>query len=227
MSTTDALRPLSPTDRTELGRKSERGRLDRAELYSVLDAGLICHLGVVIDGYPVVLPTGYGRIGDELYLHGSTGNRSLRAADGHDVCVTVTHLDGLVCARSIYHHSLNYRSAVVFGTARMVTDSDERMAALAAVAERLVPGQWDYVRRPDRKELAATAVLALPLAEASVKARTGPPGDEDEDYELGIWAGVVPAALAFGTPEPDPLLREGIEMPAHIRALTRRASAPL
>ncbi len=227
MNTADTARPLSATGRTELGRKADRGLADRASLYAVLDAGLICHLGVVIDGYPVVLPTGYGRIGDTLYLHGSSANRSLRAADGQDVCVTVTHLDGLVCARSIYHHSLNYRSAVIYGTARAVADPDERMAALEAVAEQMVPGQWAAVRKPTRKELAATAVLALPLAEASVKARTGPPGDEEEDYDLDIWAGLTTAALTFGPPEPDPLLRAGIELQEHIQALSKRTSAPL
>lgn len=225
MDTTDAERPLSSTSRTSLGRKPDRGLTDRADLYAVLDSGLICHLGVIIDGCPVVLPTGYGRIGDTLYLHGSSANRSLRAADGQDVCVTVTHLDGLVCARSIFHHSLNYRSAVIIGTARMITAERERIAALEAVSEQLVPGQWAAARRPTRKELAATAVLALPLAEASVKARTGPPGDEDEDYDLEIWAGVIPAALTFGAPEPDPLLRTGIEIPDHIHALAKLREA--
>ena len=202
-------------------RLRERGRTDRDDLYAVLDAGLVCHLGVVIDGTPVVLPTGYGRIDGTLFLHGSSANRALLAADGQEVCVTVTHLDGLVVARAVFHHSMNYRSAVVFGTPRLVTGEAEKLAGLRAVTEQLVPGRWAHARPPTRKELAATAVLALPLDEASVKVRTGPPKDEPEDYQLDIWAGVVPAALTFGQAEPDPALRGGLAVPEHITALTR------
>ncbi|SEN64616.1 pyridoxamine 5'-phosphate oxidase family protein [Nonomuraea pusilla] len=207
---------LSATPRTSLGREKHRGSTDRNDLYQVLDTGLVCHLGVVADGHPMVVPTCYGRVGDTLYLHGSTGARSLRAADGAEVCVTVTHLDGLVLARSIFSHSVNYRSAVVYGRARLVTDPDERMDGLRALSEQLVPGQWDYARRPSRKELAATAVLALSLEEASVKIRQGAPEDEDEDYALPVWAGVLPLVTAWGKPEPDPVLPEGIETPVHI-----------
>ena len=178
--------PLSTTGRTTLHRLRERGQTDRAELYAVLDAGLICHLGVVVDGAPVVLPTGYGRGGDTLFLHGSSANRSLTSADGQDVCVTVTHLDGLVCARAVFHHSVNYRSAVVLGTARLLTDDEQRLAALEVITEQLVPGRWAETRGPTRKELAATAVLAVPLAESSVKIRTGPPADDEEDYALDL-----------------------------------------
>ena len=212
-------RPLSTTERTTLHRLRERGRTERAELYAVLDAGLICHLGVVADGTPVVLPTGYGRTGDTLYLHGSSANRALLAADGQQVCVTVTHLDGLVCARSVFHHSMNYRSAVIFGAARLLFDDSERLAALRAVTEQLVPGRWDHVRGPTRRELAATAVLELPLQEASVKVRTGPPKDDPEDYDTGIWAGVLPARLTFGAAEPDPALASGVNIPDHISVL--------
>jgi nitroimidazol reductase NimA-like FMN-containing flavoprotein (pyridoxamine 5'-phosphate oxidase superfamily) len=214
--------PLSPTPRTTLHRLRERARIDRDDLYAVLDAGLICHLGVVVDGAPLVLPTGYGRIGDTLYLHGSSANRSLLAAAGQDVCVTITLLDGLVCARSIFNHSMNYRSAVVIGPARLVTGEPERLDALRAVTEQLAPGQWEYARQPTRKELAATAVLAVPLAEASVKVRSGPPHDEPEDYESGIWAGVIPAALTFGQPEPDPELSPAIPAPGHVTAMASR-----
>jgi nitroimidazol reductase NimA-like FMN-containing flavoprotein (pyridoxamine 5'-phosphate oxidase superfamily) len=213
---------LSATPRTRLRRKADRGRADRADLYAVLDAGLICHLGVVIDGAPVVLPTGYGRSGDTLYLHGSSANRSLLAADGQPACVTVTLLDGLVCARAVFHHSMNYRSAVIFGTPRTVTDPDERLAGLRTVTEHLVPGQWAYARQPTRKELAATVVLALSLAEASVKVRSGPPSDDPEDYDSDTWAGVLPAALAFGPAEPDPVLAAGVQIPEHIRGLAGR-----
>ncbi|GAA2213435.1 pyridoxamine 5'-phosphate oxidase family protein [Nonomuraea monospora] len=207
---------LSTTPRTTLGRSKERGSTDRDDLYEVLDTGLICHLGVVVDGHPMVVPTGYGRVGDTLYLHGSTGARSLRTGTGTDVCVTVTHLDGLVLARSIFHHSVNYRSAMIYGPARLVTDEDEREQGLRALAEQLAPGQWDYVRRPSRKELAATAVLALSLEEASVKIRRGGPVDEEEDYDLPVWAGVLPLVMSWGAPEPDSVLPEGIEAPVHI-----------
>ena len=212
--------PLSSTPRTTLHRLRERGRTARSDLYAILDPGLVCHFGVIIDGTPVVLPTGYGRIDGTLYLHGSSANRALLAADRQDVCVTVTHLDGLVCARSIFHHSMNYRSAVIFGTARLVSGDTERLAALQAITDQLVPGRWEHVRPPTARELAATAVLALPLDEASVKVRTGPPRDDAEDYDSGIWAGVLPAALTFGDPLPDPALHAGIDTPGHIRDLT-------
>jgi hypothetical protein len=209
--------PLSPTPRTKLRRLAERGKTERADLYAVLDAGLICHLGVICGGAPRVLPTAYGRLDDTLYLHGSTANTTLLAADGQPACVTVTHLDALVCARSVFHHSMNYRSAIVYGTARIVTDEAERLTALRVIVEQLVPGRWDESRPPTRKELAATAVLALPLTEASVKVRTGPASDDPEDYELGYWAGLVPARLEFGPPEPDALLPAGRPVPPHIR----------
>ena len=218
----NADQPLSATPRTTLHRLSERGRVDRADLDAVLGAGLVCHLGVVIDGAPVVLPTGYGCVGDTLYLHGSSANRSLLAAAGHQVCVTVTLLDGLVCARAVFHNSMNYRSAVIFGEARLVTDPEEKVTALRAVTDHLVPGRWEHTREPNRKELAATAVLAVPLAEASVKVRTGGPKDDPEDYDSGIWAGILPAALTFGPAEPDPALADGIPVPEHISVLAGR-----
>ncbi len=213
------LRPLSATERTKLGRLAERGQTDRAALHAVLDAGLICHLGVVIDGTPVVLPTGYGRIGETLYLHGSSANRSLLSAAGAEICVTVTLVDGLVCARSVFHNSMNYRSAVIYGTARLVTGEAERLAAIRAITEHLIPGRWENSRQPSRKELAATAVLALPLEEASVKQRTGGPKDDEPDYALDVWAGVVPVSLTAGPARPDPGLRAGISVPDHIEAL--------
>jgi nitroimidazol reductase NimA-like FMN-containing flavoprotein (pyridoxamine 5'-phosphate oxidase superfamily) len=208
---------LSDTPRTTLRRHKERGQTDRAELYAVLDAGLICHLGVVADGAPVVLPTAYGRDGDTLYVHGSSANGALGAAAGQQVCVTVTHMDGLVCARSVFSHSVNYRSAVVFGEAAIVTDDDERWQALRIITDHLIPGRWAAARQPTQKEMAATAVLRLPMDEASVKIRTGMPGDPAEDLDLDVWAGVLPIAVTFGDPEPDPLLRPEIPVPAHIR----------
>lgn len=210
---------LSATERTRLGRLRERGLTDRSALHDVLDAGLICHLGVVIDGTPVVLPTGYGTIGETMYLHGSSANRSLLAAADTEVCVTVTLLDGLVCARSVFHNSMNYRSAVIYGTARLVTDDAERMTAMEAITEHLIPGRWSNSRLPNKKEMAATSVLALPLAEASVKVRSGGPSDDDEDYGLDFWAGVLPITMTVGTAQPDPLLRHDIQVPAHISDL--------
>jgi nitroimidazol reductase NimA-like FMN-containing flavoprotein (pyridoxamine 5'-phosphate oxidase superfamily) len=214
--------PLSPTARSTLGRHRERARQDRAELYAVLDEGLVCHLGVLVDGAPVVLPTCYGRLDDVLYLHGSTGARSLRAASSARVCVTVTLLDGLVYARSVFHHSANYRCAVVHGDARPVTDPDERLAGLKAVVEHTTPGSWRHARRPTARELAATAVLAVDLAEASVKVRSGPPGDDDADVATGVaWAGVLPVRGGFGEPEPCPALPPGAGVPPHVLARLR------
>ena len=220
MSTETASRSghsLSSTPRTTLRRHKERGKTDRADLYAVLDAGLVCHLGVVADGAPVVLPTAYGRDGDTLYVHGSSANGILAAAAGQRVCVTVTHIDGLVCARSVFHHSVNYRSAVVFGDATLVTDEDDRTHGLEVVTDHLIPGRWAAARRPTKKEMAATAVLSVPLDEASVKVRAEGVSDDAEDHELDVWAGVLPTAVTFGEPEPDPVLRGGIPVPPHIR----------
>ncbi|MGY1607464.1 pyridoxamine 5'-phosphate oxidase family protein [Geodermatophilus sp. SYSU D00700] len=209
--------PLSPTARSTVRRGAARARTDRAELYAVLDAGLVGHLGIVVGGAPVVLPTGYGRRGDTLYLHGSTGAASLRAAaTGTPVCFTVTHVDGVVYARSAFHHSMNYRCAVVHGTARVVSDPEERLLGLEALTEHLAPGSWAATRRPDRKELAATAVLALDLSEASVKVRTGPPADDERDLAAPVWAGVLPVRTVLGDPEPDPLLPEDVPVPARV-----------
>ncbi|WP_440065770.1 pyridoxamine 5'-phosphate oxidase family protein [Streptosporangium sp. OZ121] len=209
---------LSSTPRTTLNRAKDRGRTSREDLYAVLDAGLVCHLGILAGGSPMVVPTGYGRIGDTLYLHGSTGATSLRNAD--EVCVTVTHVDGVVLARSSFHHSLNYRSAMVYGRPRRVVDAEERLAGLRAITEQLAPGQWDATRRPTGKELAATMVLALSLAEASVKVRQGPPVDDEEDYARPIWAGVLPLHQVWGTPEPDPALSWDLAVPEHIASRT-------
>jgi len=213
--------PLSFSPRTQLARHRERAQTDRRELYAVLDAGIVCHLGVVVDGLPVVLPTCYGRIGDNLYLHGSVANKSIgAAAGGQAACVTVTHLDGIVLARTVFHHSVNYRSAVIFGTARLITADPERLRGLRAIVEQVAPGQWGAARTPNRKELAATSVIAMSLAEASVKVRSGPPADDPEDHELGVWAGVLPVRTAFGEPEADPGLPPGVAVPAHVRSRT-------
>jgi uncharacterized protein len=209
--------PLSPTPRSTLGRLRERARTDRADLYAVLDAGLVCHVALVVDGSPLVLPTGYGRCGDALYLHGSSGAGWLRAAAGAAVCVTVTHVDGVVYARSAFHHSMNFRSAVVHGVARPVDEPTAKLEALRAVVEQLSPGSWTHARRPSPRELAATAVLAVDLTEASVKVRSGPPADDAADIaEGGRWAGVLPVRTVFGTPEPSPDLEPATGIPEHV-----------
>ncbi len=208
---------LPATDRTRLRRMKEKGRTARADLDAVLAAGFICHLGVVVDGTPVVVPTVYGAAADTLYLHGSVAARSLASAPDRTVCVTVTHVDGIVLARSLFEHSINYRSAMIYGVPRQVTDPEETLTGLRLITEQAQPGQWDYARRPSRKELAATTLLALSLEEASVKVRTGPPDDGDSpDAALGLWAGVVPVRLERGAPVPDPALAPGIALPHHL-----------
>jgi uncharacterized protein len=211
---------LSPTDRSTLKRGRKRAVTEREALHAVLDAGLVCHLAVVVDGAPLVLPTGYGRDGDTLYLHGSTGARSLReAATGVPVCVGVTILDGVVYARSVFDHSMNYRAAVVHGTAVPVTDDQAKLHALRVLTEHLAPGSWDHARLPTPKELAATAVLSLDLAEASVKIRSGPPEDEPEDIAANAcWAGVLPLRTVWGKPGADPALAGDWDVPPHVTA---------
>ncbi|MGW5774188.1 pyridoxamine 5'-phosphate oxidase family protein [Streptomyces longwoodensis] len=206
---------LPLTDRTRHRRLREQGSLARADLDAILDAGFLCHLGVVIDGRPFVVPTVYGRDERWLYVHGSVASRSL--AGCAPVCVTVTHVDGLVLARSVFEHGVNYRSAVIHGEARTVTDPEEKLEGLRRLTEHATPGQWTYARRPNRKELAATTLLAVSLEEASVKIRTGGPDDGDgPDAELGLWAGTLPLTQVWGAPVPDPLLPPDIPVPAHV-----------
>jgi len=209
---------LSTTPRTTLGRKKNRAVTDRSVLHAVLDAGLICHLGVVRDGFPLVLPTGYGRDGDTLYLHGSTGAASLRtAAQDLDVCVTVTLLDGIVYARSVNNHSMNYRSAVILGQAKLVVDAEAKMHGLKVLTDHLAPGSWEHAREVNTKEFAAVSVLALDLAEASVKMRAEGPDDEPDDVGAdAAWAGVLPVRTVFGAPEPSTDLSPGWTVPPHV-----------
>lgn len=210
-------RQLPVTERTRHGRLREQGSLDREQLDAILDAGFLCHLGVTVDGNLLVVPTVYGSDGSTLYFHGSVASRSLVASPAATVCVTVTHVDGLVLARSVFEHGVNYRSAMIFGVPRMITDPEEKLAGLRCLTEHATPGQWDYARRPSRKELAATALLALSLDEASVKIRTGAPDDGDsEDAQLGLWAGVLPLRATWGDLEPDPLLPPATEAPARL-----------
>ena len=211
--------PLNaPTDRIRVNRLPKRGDYSQETIYKILDAGFICHVGFVVDGQPYVIPTGFGRSGDMLYLHGSAASRMLRTlAGGVDVCVTVTLLDGIVLARSAFHHSMNYRSVVVLGKARLIEDDAEKTAALRAISEQVIRGRWDDVRKPTPQELKATAVLALPITEASAKIRTGFSLDEEADYELEVWAGVLPLAMKAGEPIPDPRLAEGVrEAPQYV-----------
>lgn len=200
----------------------ENGRTDPADLRAVLAAGLVAHLGVIVDGHPMVVPTVYGFDAERIFLHGSVASRSLRAPAA-EVCVTVTVLDALVLARSVFEHGVNYRSAMIYGVPAAVTDPDDLLYGLRLLTEHAAPGQWDYARRPSRKELAATRLLALPLTEASVKVSDGPPDDGDgPDAALGLWAGRLPVAAVWGTPVADPLLPPGIEPPPHIAARVGR-----
>ena len=198
------------TARTTVRRLPKRGVYDSESIYSILDHGFICHVGFVVDGQPFVIPTGYARVGDVLYIHGSAANRMIRTAatEGVDICVTVTLLDGLVLARSAFHHSMNYRSVVVLGKSRLVTDEQEKRTALHAFTNHVVPQRWEETRQPTPQELKATSVLALPIEEASAKVRTGGPIDDEEDYSLHVWAGVVPIQTKIGTP-----IRDGRTLP--------------
>ncbi|WUS95886.1 pyridoxamine 5'-phosphate oxidase family protein [Streptomyces sp. NBC_00708] len=211
-----------PTDRTVPTRSRDRAAYDRETVHSILDDAYLCHLGFVRDGAPVVLPTLFGRVGERLYVHGSTGSRPLRAAGGGDeglpVCLTVTHVDGLVLARSAFHHSLNYRSVVIHGTAYPVTDPEERRTALDAIVDQVVPGRSKDSRPADGKELAATAVIRLDLREVSAKIRTGGPNDDPGDVGLPYWAGVVPVAPAYAAPVPADDLDPSIGVPAYLTA---------
>jgi nitroimidazol reductase NimA-like FMN-containing flavoprotein (pyridoxamine 5'-phosphate oxidase superfamily) len=206
-------RPAS--DRTRVRREPERGAYDRERIDAILDAGLVCHLGFVQEDHPFVIPTLYGRVGDEVYVHGSSASRMLRTLKGGvDACLTVTLVDGLVLARSIFNHSINYRSVVVLGRATEVVDADEKMRALEVFSERILPDRWGDVRPPTDLELRATSILRLPLDEASAKLRTGPPKDDEEDYGVEVWAGVIPLTLVAGEPLADPRLSFDVPPPA-------------
>lgn len=199
------------TPRNTVRRLPKRAVYDQAEVYSILDQGFICHVGFVVDGQPYVIPTGYARAGNTLYIHGSAASRMLRTAgEGVDLCVTVTLVDGFVLARSVFHHSMNYRSVVVLGKARLVSDDEEKRAALRCFTNHIVASRWEEARQPTGQELKATHVLALGIEEASAKVRTGPPADDEEDYALPLWAGVVPVETHLGRPLADPRMLPGI-----------------
>jgi len=213
---------LTQTARTTLRRLPQRGAFDRRSINQILDEGFICHVGFVAEGQPFVIPTGYARVEDKLIIHGSQASRMLRTlGQGIEVCVTVTLIDGLVLARSAFHHSMNYRSVVVFGRASVVDEPEEKLAALRALSEHMIPGRWDDVREPNERELQSTTVLFLPIDEASAKVRTGPPLDDEEDYDLDVWAGVIPLRLVADTPIRDPRLPGEIEPPRYTLDYTR------
>jgi nitroimidazol reductase NimA-like FMN-containing flavoprotein (pyridoxamine 5'-phosphate oxidase superfamily) len=212
----------SPTPRTRITREPERAVYDRDAAYKILDEGLVCHVGFVADGQPFVIPTSYGRKGDHLYIHGSAASRMLRTLDqGAPVCVTVTLLDGLVLARSIFNHSMNYRSVVVLGTAVAVTDPQEKLEALRILSEHILPGRWADARQPSDKELKATLVMRVPIEEFSAKVRQGPVVDDAEDYSFPAWAGVIPLEMIAGEPVSDARLQPGCEVPQYAKRYGR------
>jgi nitroimidazol reductase NimA-like FMN-containing flavoprotein (pyridoxamine 5'-phosphate oxidase superfamily) len=211
-----------PTERTQVKRLPKRGKYDQETVFSILDAAFVCHVGFTVDGQPYVIPTNFGRSGDMLYLHGSAASRMLRQlSEGIPVCVTVTHVDGLVLARSAFHHSVNYRSVVILGQARLLQDPAEKMEALRIFTEHVMKGRWNDVRQPTEQELKATTVLALPLDEVSAKVRTGGPIDDEGDYNLPVWAGVLPLTTSVKSPEPDPQRRNDPPVPEYLRNYTR------
>ncbi len=212
--------PVTPRNRVR--RLPGRGRYDRTSVYAIIDEALVCHVGIVADGHPIVIPTLHARMDDVLLLHGARTSRLLRhVADGNPVSVAITLLDGIVLARSIFHHSMNYRSVVLFGTGRLVESNEEKLAALEAFADHIARGRWRDVRPPSRQELNATSVVAVPISSASAKVRTGPPLDEEEDYALATWAGVLPLSLQPGKPIGDPRVKPGIATPTYVRRYRR------
>ena len=211
------------TTRTRVIREPDRGVYDREAAYKILDEGFICHVGFVADGQPFVIPTSYGRKEENLYIHGSSASRMLRKLnEGVPVCATVTLLDGLVLARSVFNHSMNYRSVVILGTASRVDDPQEKLDALRILSEHVIPGRWSDARQPNEKELKATSVLRLPIEEFSCKVRTGPPIDDEEDYSFPTWAGVLPLEVTTGLPIADTRLQPGKDVPDYVRQYFRK-----
>ena len=214
-----------PTQRTRVIREPERGVYDRETVYRILDEGFICHVGFAADGQPFVIPTSYGRDGSNLYIHGSAASRMLRQMkQSVPVCVTVTLLDGLVLARSVFNHSMNYRSVVILGKATLVDDPQEKLAALRILSEHILPGRWDDARQPNDRELKATSVLRVPIEEFSAKVRTGPPVDDEEDYSFPTWAGVVPLEMTVGGAVDDSRLEAGRAVPEYVRRYSRKGA---
>jgi nitroimidazol reductase NimA-like FMN-containing flavoprotein (pyridoxamine 5'-phosphate oxidase superfamily) len=212
-----------PTQRTRVVREPQRAVYDREAIYRILDEGFICHVGFLLEGQPFVIPTSYGRKDASLYIHGSAASRRLRnMKDGVPVCVTVTLLDGLVLARSVFNHSMNYRSVVILGTATLVENPEEKLATLRVLSEHILPGRWDDARPPNDRELKATSVLRLPIEEFSAKVRTGPPIDDEEDYSFPTWAGVIPLGTRLGVAINDPRLDPARSVPEYVRNYSRK-----
>jgi uncharacterized protein len=210
-----------PTPRTRVVREPERGVYDRDTLNRILDEAFLCHIGFAVDGQPYVIPTSYGRDGNVLYVHGSAASRMLRnLSKGIPVCITVTIFDGFVLARSVFNHSMNYRSAVILGTATLVEDPAEKLKSLRLLSEHILPHRWDDVRQPSEKELKATSALRVPIEEYSAKIRTGPPIDDEEDYAVPTWAGVIPSDIAFGAPIRDERCQQ--DFPAYLQNYSRK-----
>jgi uncharacterized protein len=216
---------FTPTERTQVKRLPKRGAYDRETVFRILDEAFVCHVGFVVDGQPYVIPTNFGRAGETLYLHGSAASRMLRTlGEGIPVCVTATLIDGLVLARSAFHHSVNYRSVVILGTARLVGDTAEKLEALRLFTEHIMKGRWDQIRKPNELEMKGTTVLALPLEEVSAKVRAGGPIDDEEDYDLPVWAGVLPLPVTPAVPIPDIRLKAGIAVPENVAKYSRNGS---
>jgi nitroimidazol reductase NimA-like FMN-containing flavoprotein (pyridoxamine 5'-phosphate oxidase superfamily) len=208
--------PFTPTERTRVVREPHRGAYDRETIYKILDEGFVCHVGFAVEGQPFVIPTMFARVGDAIYFHGSAASRMLRgASEGLSVCVTVTLADGLVLARSVFNHSMNYRSVVALGKATLIDATEEKLAALQAFTEKILPGRWNEARQPSEKELKATSILRLPLTEVSAKMRVGPVEDDAPDYALGVWAGIIPLHLTPGVPVRDKRCDPSIPLPAY------------
>lgn len=207
---------FAKTTLNQVKRIPKRGAYDKETIYHLIDQSIICYVAFVQDGQPFIIPTLHARQGDNILLHGSSASRMMRhLAAGNQVCINITMVDGIVLARSVFHHSMNYRSVVLFGKGQLVSD-EEKMAGLQLFTDRIMPGRWDDARQPNKQEMKATTIVSIPIESASAKVRVGPPGDDDEDYALPIWAGVVPITQQAGTPQPDPLLRDGIPLPDYI-----------
>ena len=211
--------PIS--NRNRVKRISNNSDYSKETVHAIIDEALFCHLGIIHDGKPVVIPTIHARMGDQIVFHGSNASRLLKISNNNEICVTITLLDGLVMARSLFNSSMNYRSAVIFGKGEIIKDHDERMAAFKSITDHIAPGRWDDARQPNNSELKQTSVVRMPIDEASAKISMGPPDDEDEDYALDYWAGVIPINQTYGEPESDSILQEGITIPDYLKNYCR------
>ena len=211
--------PIS--NRNRVKRISNKSDYSKETVHAIIDEALFCHLGIIHDGKPVVIPTIHARMGDHIVFHGSNASRLLKISNNNEICVTITLLDGLVMARSLFNSSMNYRSAVIFGKGEIIKDHNERMAAFKSITDHIAPGRWDDARQPNNSELKQTSVVRMPIDEASAKISVGPPDDEDEDYALDYWAGVIPINQTYGEPESDPILQEGITIPSYLKNYCR------